>query len=51
MDLDPHRRPLLELPSDAIAELDELRDAELPLQLPEVLQREAATQRRWRPPL
>jgi hypothetical protein len=49
MDLNPHWRPLLELPPDATAMLDALRDAELPLELLEVLQREAAMQRQWRP--
>jgi hypothetical protein len=44
LDLNPHWRHLLELPFDATAELDALRDAELPLELLEVLQREAATQ-------
>ena len=48
MDLNPHWRHLFELPFDATPELDALRGAELPLELLEVLQREAATQRRWR---
>jgi hypothetical protein len=48
MELNPHWRPLLELPFGATAELGALRDAELPLGLLEVLPREAATQRRWR---
>jgi hypothetical protein len=48
MDLNPHWRHLLELPFDATVELEPLRDAELPLELLEVPQREAATQRRWR---
>jgi hypothetical protein len=45
MGLNPRWRALLELLLDVAAELDVLRDAELPLELLEVLQREAATQR------
>lgn len=45
MGLNPHWRALLELLLDVAAELDVLRDAELPLELLEVLQREATTQR------
>jgi hypothetical protein len=41
---------LLELLLAAAAELEALVDAELPLELLEVLQRKAATRRRWRPP-
>jgi hypothetical protein len=41
---------LPELPLDAAAELDGPGDAELPLELPGVLQREATRRRRWRPP-
>jgi hypothetical protein len=43
-------RALPELPLDALAELDASRDAELPLQLREVLRREARTRPQWRLP-
>jgi hypothetical protein len=41
---------LHELPLDAAAELVVLGDAELPLELLEVLQREATPRRQWRLP-